>query len=122
MIYCPMDRRHVMTELDQATRTELEAAAFRVLMEHLLVKRPEVQNIDLMTLAGFCRNCLSRWYQEAAVERGLEMTKDEARAVVYGMPYADWVALNQTAADEAKKAGFAVAFAANVGGGPPKPR
>ena len=111
-----------MTELDQATRTELEAAAFRALMEHLLVKRPEVQNIDLMNLAGFCRNCLSRWYQEAALARGLEMSKDEARAVVYGMPYADWVAQNQTPANAAKQAEFAEAFAANVGGEPPKPR
>ena len=111
-----------MTELDQATRTELEAAAFRALMEHLLVKRPEVQNIDLMNLAGFCRNCLSRWYQEAAEARGVEMSKDEARAVVYGMPYADWVAQNQTPANAAKQAEFAEAFAANVGGEPPKPR
>ena len=122
MIYCPMDRRHVMTELDQATRTELEAGAFRALMEHLLVKRPEVQNIDLMTLAGFCRNCLSRWYQEAAVARGLDMTKDEARAVVYGMPYADWAAQHQTPADAARQADFAEAVAANVGAEPPKPR
>ena len=75
-----------MPEIDQATRTELEAAAFRALMEHLLVKRPDVQNIDLMNLAGFCRNCLSRWYQEAAVERGVVLTKEEAREVVYGMP------------------------------------
>ena len=111
-----------MTELDQATRTELEAAAFRALMEHLLVKRPEVQNIDLMTLAGFCRNCLSRWYQEAAVARGLDMTKDEAREVVYGMPYADWAAQHQTPADAARQADFAAAFAANVGAEPPKPR
>ncbi|MBC7739751.1 MAG: DUF1244 domain-containing protein, partial [Candidatus Saccharibacteria bacterium] len=77
--------------MDAATRVELEAAAFRALMEHLLVKRPEVQNIDLMNLAGFCRNCLSRWYNEAATARGIDMTKDEARAIVYGMPYADWV-------------------------------
>ena len=104
-----------MTELDQATRTELEAAAFRALMEHLLVKRPDVQNIDLMNLAGFCRNCLSRWYQEAAEARGVEMTKEEARKVVYGMPYEAWVALNQTAADAAKQAAFAEAFRANVG-------
>ncbi len=97
-------------ELDQATRTELEAAAFRALMAHLLVARPEVQNIDLMNLAGFCRNCLSRWYQEAAVARGIEMTKDEGRAVVYGMPYAEWVALRQTAADAGKRAAFAEAI------------
>ena len=109
-----------MKELDQATRTELEAAAFRALMEHLLVKRPDVQNIDLMNLAGFCRNCLSRWYQEAAEARGLALTKDEAREVVYGMPYADWVARSQTAADAAKLAEFQVAFAANVGTKPDK--
>jgi hypothetical protein len=104
-----------MTELDQATRTALEAAAFRALMEHLLVKRPDVQNIDLMNLAGFCRNCLSRWYNEAATAQGIEMSKDEAREIVYGMPYPDWVAQNQTAADEAKQAAFKTAYEANVG-------
>ena len=109
-----------MTELDQATRTELEAAAFRALMEHLLVKRPEVQNIDLMNLAGFCRNCLSRWYQEAANARGIELGKEEARAVVYGMPYADWLALHQTPADAAQQAEFAEAYRVNVGGEPPR--
>ena len=101
--------------MDDRTRTELEAAAFRALMHHLMVKRPDVQNIDLMNLGGFCRNCLSRWYQEAANERGIEMTKDQAREVVYGMPYADWVAQNQTPADDAKKAAFDKAFAENVG-------
>ncbi|GAB1360991.1 DUF1244 domain-containing protein [Rhodobacter sp.] len=101
--------------MDDQTRTELEAAAFRALMHHLLVKRPEVQNIDLMNLAGFCRNCLSRWYQEAAAERGIEMTKEQAREVVYGMPYADWVAQHQTPADEAKLANFERAFRDNVG-------
>ncbi|MGQ0565478.1 MAG: DUF1244 domain-containing protein [Gemmobacter sp.] len=100
--------------MDPATRTELEAAAFRALVDHLMVKRPEVQNIDLMTLGGFCRNCLSRWYQEAAGERGLTLTKDEAREVVYGMPYADWVAQNQTTADAATKSAFDVAFKTNV--------
>jgi hypothetical protein len=100
--------------MEDATRTELEAAAFRALVHHLMVKRPDVQNIDLMNLGGFCRNCLSRWYQEAANERGIEMTKDQAREVVYGMPYADWVAQNQTAADDAKKAAFEVAFRENV--------
>ena len=104
-----------MPEIDPATRTELEAAAFRALIHHLMVKRPEVQNIDLMNLGGFCRNCLSRWYQEAAGERGLTLTKDEARAIVYGMPYADWVARHQTEADAGKQAAFAQAFAANVG-------
>ena len=108
-----------MTDIDAATRTELEAAAFRALMEHLLVKRPEVQNIDLMNLAGFCRNCLSRWYNEAATARGLDMTKDEAREIVYGMPFADWVALNQTAADATKQTAFAEAYRENVGGEPP---
>lgn len=101
--------------MDDQTRTELEAAAFRALVEHLMVKRPDVQNIDLMNLGGFCRNCLSRWYQEAANARGIAMTKDEAREVVYGMPYADWVAQHQTEADEAKKAVFDKAFAENVG-------
>jgi hypothetical protein len=101
--------------MDDATRTELEAAAFRALVHHLMVKRPEVQNIDLMNLAGFCRNCLSRWYQEAAAERGIEMTKDAAREAVYGMPYRDWVALHQTKADAGSKAAFERAFAANVG-------
>lgn len=103
--------------IDPATRTELEAAAFRALLHHLMEKRPEVQNIDLMTMAGFCRNCLSRWYQEAAEARGIAMTKDEARAIVYGMPYADWVARHQTEADAAKQAAFAVAFRENVGEG-----
>jgi uncharacterized protein len=101
--------------MDDQTRIELEAATFRALMHHLLEKRPEVQNIDLMTLAGFCRNCLSRWYQEAAAERGIELTKEAAREVVYGMPYADWVVRHQTEADAAKQAAFRTAFAENVG-------
>ncbi|GGH42788.1 DUF1244 domain-containing protein [Frigidibacter albus] len=101
--------------MDDATRTELEAAAFRALRAHLMEARPEVQNIDLMNLAGFCRNCLSRWYQEAANERGLEMSKDQAREVFYGMPYADWVAANQTEADPAKQATFAEAIKAHQG-------
>lgn len=101
--------------MDDQTRTELEAAAFRTLIHHLMVKRPDVQNIDLMNLGGFCRNCLSRWYQEAAAERGIEMTKDEAREVVYGMPYPDWVAQHQTEADASKQAAFQKSFAENVG-------
>ena len=76
-------------EIDTATQTELEAAAFRRLRAHL-AERPDVQNIDLMNMAGFCRNCLSRWYQEAANERGIDMGKEEAREVFYGMPYEDW--------------------------------
>jgi hypothetical protein len=92
--------------MDEKTTTELEAAAFRALRDHLR-SRPDVQNIDLMTLAGFCRNCLSRWYQEAAEARGLAIDKDEARRIVYGMPYDEWVRTNQTgpAAPEPKPAG-----------------
>lgn len=81
--------------MDDKTRTEIEAAAFRRLVEHLR-ERTDVQNIDLMNLAGFCRNCLSTWYLEAADERGVPLTKDEARAIVYGMPYEDWKAKYQT--------------------------
>ncbi|SEC52061.1 DUF1244 domain-containing protein [Rhodobacter sp. 24-YEA-8] len=101
---------------DDQTRTELEAATFRALMHHLLDARPDVQNIDLMTLAGFCRNCLSRWYQDAAAEKGITLTKDAAREQVYGMPYADWVAANQTEAGPEKQAAFRDAFAQNVAG------
>lgn len=108
-----------MTDQDPATREALEAAAFRALTHHLLEMRPDVQNIDLMNLAGFCRNCLSRWYQEAADARGIAMTKEQAREIVYGMPYGDWVALNQTAADAQKQAAFADAFARNVWTEPP---
>ena len=100
--------------MDDPTREKLEAAAFRALMDHLLIQRPEVQNIDLMNLAGFCRNCLSRWYQEAAEARGVPLTKDEARAIVYRQPYADWVAQTQTAATQDQKAAFDVAFQHNV--------
>lgn len=103
--------------MDDATRTELEAAAFRALRHHLMEKRPEVQNIDLMNLAGFCRNCLSRWYQEAANERGLAMTKDEARRIFYGMDYEDWRAVQQTEASAEKQQAFAKAFRENVGDG-----
>jgi hypothetical protein len=100
--------------MDDATRTALEAAAFRRLLHHLMQDRPDVQNIDLMNLAGFCRNCLSRWYQEAAAEQGIALDKEAARGIVYGMPYADWVAQHQTGADAAKKAAFGVAFKQNV--------
>ena len=81
--------------MDEKTKTELEAAAFRRLVEHLRA-RSDVQNLDLMELAGFCRNCLSNWYQEAAAERGLVLSKDEAREIVYGMPYEEWKAKFQT--------------------------
>ncbi len=92
--------------MDDQTRIELEAAAFRRLQRHLMDERTDVQNIDLMNLAGFCRNCLSRWYQEAASERGIEMTKDEARETYYGMPYDDWKNQFQTEATDAQKATF----------------
>lgn len=101
--------------MDDQTRIEIEAAAFRRLRKHLLEDRPEVQNIDLMNLAGFCRNCLSRWYQEAANERGIEMGKDEAREIFYGMPYSDWKEKHQTEASSEKQAAFEVAFRENVG-------
>jgi hypothetical protein len=92
--------------MDDATRTELEAAAFRALRDHLRA-RADVQNIDLMNLAGFCRNCLSRWYQEAAAARGIALSKGEAREIVYGMPYEEWVAQRQTEASPEAKAKFA---------------
>jgi uncharacterized protein len=76
-------------EFDDKTRTELEAAAFRKLVAHLR-QRTDVQNLDLMNLAGFCRNCLSRWYRESAEERGLKLPDPEAREAVYGMPYDEW--------------------------------
>ena len=101
--------------MDDATRTELEAATFRRLVEHLMDKRADVQNIDLMNLAGFCRNCLSRWYQEEANARGIAMGKEDAREIVYGMPYDDWKAHHQTEASDSQKAAFEVAFRENVG-------
>lgn len=100
--------------MDDATRTELEAAAFRRLVHHLMEQRPEVQNIDLMNLGGFCRNCLSRWYQEAANARGIEMSKEDARTIVYGMPYEAWKARHQTEASADQQAAFEVAFRENV--------
>lgn len=101
--------------MDKQTQLELEAAAFRTLRAHLMEKRTDVQNIDLMNLAGFCRNCLSRWYQEAANERGIEMNKDEAREIFYGMPYGTWRDQFQTEATDAQKSEFTQAFADNVG-------
>ena len=105
----------MVQEIDERTRVEIEAAAFRRLRRHLLEDRPEVQNIDLMNLAGFCRNCLSRWYQEAAAERGLSLSKAEAREIYYGLPYDDWKALHQREATPEQQAAFKVAFAENVG-------
>ena len=91
--------------LPDQTRTELEAAAFRRLVAHLR-HRSDVQNIDLMNLAGFCRNCLSNWYREAAEERGLPVTKDQSREMVYGMPYEQWKALAQSEAPAASLEAF----------------
>ncbi|MEX2517950.1 MAG: DUF1244 domain-containing protein [Paracoccaceae bacterium] len=91
--------------MDDKTRIELEAAAFRRLRDHLS-ERADVQNIDMMNLAGFCRNCLSRWYQEAAEERGIGMSKDEGREAFYGMPFDEWRARHQTDATEEQKAAF----------------
>ena len=80
--------------MDQQTQTELEAAAFRRLVEHLR-ERTDVQNIDLMNLAGFCRNCLSRWYREAAAAQNIPLADPDAREIIYGMPYKEWQALHQ---------------------------
>jgi hypothetical protein len=96
-----------MTEIDERTRIEAEAAAFRRLRDHLILERPDAQNIDLMNLAGFCRNCLSRWYGEALAERGVELSKDEAREAYYGMPMSDWKARHQTEASPEQQAAFA---------------
>jgi hypothetical protein len=92
--------------LDERTRTELEAAAFRTLVEHFRA-HPEVQNIDLMNLADFCRNCLSKWYRAAAEERGVALSYDQAREIIYGMPYETWKAKHQTEASAAQKTQFA---------------
>ena len=82
----------MMPDIDASTQIKLEAAAFRRLQKHLMEDRTDAQNIDMMNLAGFCRNCLSRWYQEAALERGIEMTKDEGREAFYGMTMDEWKA------------------------------
>jgi hypothetical protein len=94
-----------MTKIDNQLVTELEAAAFRKLVEHLR-GRSDVQNIDMMNLSGFCRNCLANWYQEAAAAKGLELTKEGAREVIYGMPYKDWQAKHQKEASAAQKTAF----------------
>ena len=104
-----------MDQIDAKTMIELEAAAFRTLRAHLMEKRTDVQNIDMMNLAGFCRNCLSRWVQEASNERGIEMSKDAARELYYGMPYEDWKTQSQTEASAEQQDAFKTAFAENVG-------
>jgi hypothetical protein len=91
--------------MDDQTRTELEAAAFRRLVTHLR-ERTDVQNIDLMNLSGFCRNCLSKWYRAAAEEKGLDMDYESAREIVYGMPYGEWKAQHQTEATPEQKAAY----------------
>lgn len=91
--------------MDDKTREALEAAAFRRLVQHLR-DRTDVQNIDLMNLAGFCRNCLGNWYAEAAAERGLAIGKDEARETIYGMPYAEWRAKHQKEASQQQQQAF----------------
>jgi uncharacterized protein len=91
--------------MDDKTRTELEAAVYRRLVEHLR-SRTDVQNIDLMNLAGFCRNCLSNWMKDAAGAKGLAMSKDESREIVYGMPYEEWRKKHQKEASPEQKAAF----------------
>lgn len=94
-----------MSGLSDEQKRDFEAAAFRTLVEHLR-RRSDVQNIDMMNLAGFCRNCLSNWYRDAASEAGVEMDKAQAREIIYGMPYGEWQALHQTEASDKKKAAF----------------
>lgn len=94
------------SDIDNTTTTELEAAAFRRLVAHLR-ERSDVQNIDMMNLAGFCRNCLSRWYREAAAERGITITDPDAREHIYGMPYKEWQAQHQKPASPEQLSAFA---------------
>ncbi len=95
--------------IDDRTRTELEAAVLRRLVEHLR-KRADVQNIDLMNLAGFCRNCLSNWMKDAADAKGVELTKDASREAIYGMPYEEWKTKFQSEASSEQKAAFNTAM------------
>ena len=94
-----------MSTLNDEQQRDFEAAAFRRLVGHLR-ERSDVQNIDLMNLAGFCRNCLSNWYREAAEAAGHPLSKEESREIVYGMPYDEWRAQHQTEASESKKTAF----------------
>ncbi|MGV0875751.1 DUF1244 domain-containing protein [Martelella sp. FLE1502] len=94
-----------MEKLSAEQKRDLEAAAFRRLVAHLGA-RTDVQNIDLMNLAGFCRNCLANWYREAAEQDDIPMTKDEAREIIYGMPYDEWKARHQSEASDSQKAAF----------------
>lgn len=99
------------------TEIELQAAAYRRLQKHLMQDRTDVQNIDMMNLTGFCRNCLSRWYEEAAAERGIEISKDAARELFYGMTMAEWKANYQTDATGEQQKAFVKSFDENVGKG-----
>ena len=94
-----------MTDISQDKQRDFEAAAFRRMLQHLR-ERTDVQNIDLMNLASFCRNCLANWYREAAEGDGVALSKDEAREIVYGMPYDEWQARHQLEATDAQKAAF----------------
>ena len=94
-----------MHELSDEERRDFEAAAFRRLLEHLRL-RTDIQNIDLMNLAGFCRNCLSNWYRDAAAAAGVDLSKEESREIVYGMPYKEWQEKHQLEASPAKQAEF----------------
>lgn len=107
-----MDQRlsEAAVDIPVETQTEIEAAAFRRLVQHLR-ERTDVQNIDLMNLGGFCRNCLSKWYQEAAEGQGISLSKDRSREIVYGMPYDTWRETYQTEASDAQKAAFAKSHA-----------
>ena len=93
-------------QTSDAETVEIEAAAFRRLLDHLMVERPDVQNIDLMILAGFCRNCLADWYREAAEAAGMPMDREQARESVYGMPFAEWKARHQAEATPEQLAAF----------------
>ena len=99
------DGVQTMTDINRQTELELEAAAFRRLVTHLR-ERTDVQNIDMMNLAGFCRNCLSNWYKDAAEEKGIALSKDESREIVYGMSYDSWKEKYQSEATDAQRAAF----------------
>jgi hypothetical protein len=98
-----------MTQATNPRTTSIEAAVLRRLLQHLMDERPDVQNIDLMILAGFCRNCLSDWYREAAEAQGIAMSRDEAREAIYGRPFAQWKAAHQREATPEQLAAFAAA-------------
>ncbi|MEP2889936.1 DUF1244 domain-containing protein [Tateyamaria sp.] len=100
--------------MDAQTQLELEAATYRRMRQHLMQDRTDVQNIDMMNLTGFCRNCLARWYQQAAAEKGIEMSKDDGRQAFYGMTMDEWKANYQTDATGAQQEAFKTAFAENV--------